>query len=66
MLKTKDCSKTTQDKTIDITQIKCTQCNRKLEASHERIGDHKNVVCEHCYQYLVFPYLNSSHEVRLN
>jgi hypothetical protein len=66
MMKTKDSSKTTKDKTIDIAQIRCTQCYRKLKASRERIGDHKNVVCEHCYQSLVFPYLNYSHEVRLN
>ena len=58
--------KKTEDKTIDIAQIRCSQCNRKLEASHERIGDHKYVVCEHCYQYLVFPNVNYSHEVRLN
>ena len=66
MMKTKDNSNTTKDKSIDIVQIRCTKCNRKLEASHERIGDHKNVVCEHCYQFLVFPYLNYSHDVRLN
>jgi formylmethanofuran dehydrogenase subunit E len=65
-MKTKDLYKKTNDKTIDIAQIRCTKCNRKLKASRERIGDHKNVVCEHCYQSLVFPYLNYSHDVRLN
>jgi len=61
-----DRSKKAKDKTIDIAQIRCTKCSRKLKASREGIGDHQNVVCEHCYRYLAFPYLNYSHEVRLN
>ena len=61
-MKIKDRSKKTKDKTIDIAQTRCSQCNRKLKASYERIGDHENVVCEHCCQSLVFPYSNITYE----
>lgn len=65
-MKTKDRYKKAKNQTTDISQIRCTQCNRKLKASHEGIGDHKHVVCEHCYPYLVFPYLNHRYEARPN
>lgn len=64
MMETTERSTNITGRTIDIPLVRCSRCNRKLKASHERIGDRTHVVCEHCYQYIVFPGLENSHEVR--
>ena len=47
---------------IDTGKVKCSKCNRELRNFYEWIGDRKNILCEGCYQNLIFPFLNNSYE----
>ena len=57
----------TTDKSVNVGKVKCSKCNRELTSPYKTIGDwignNNNVLCEACYQDLVFPFLNDSYEL---
>jgi formylmethanofuran dehydrogenase subunit E len=61
----KDFYEPTADKSVNIGKVKCSKCNRELISPNKMIGDwignNNNVLCEACYQDLLFPPLSNSY-----
>ena len=63
----KDFYEPTADKSVDVGKVKCSKCNRELISPYKMIGNwtgnDNNVLCEDCYENLIFPFLNDSYEL---
>ena len=63
----KDLYEPTADKSVDVGKVKCSKCNRELISPYKMIGNwtgnDNNVLCEDCYENLIFPFLNDSYEL---
>lgn len=60
MITNEDRPNLVEDQKVDIEKIKCSNCNRELKFSRNWVGDYNHVLCEGCYQNLVFPFLKTA------
>ena len=55
-----------QEEAKDKGTVRCSTCNRKMRVSSTWVEDnHKNILCEDCYQKLMFPDLDDSYERKI-
>ncbi len=66
----KDFNEPTADKSVNVGKVKCSKCNRELISPYKMIGDwignNNNVLCEDCYEDLIFPLLNDNYELHFS
>lgn len=55
-----------EKKVFDTDKVKCSSCNQELGSFSKQIEGHQNVLCEACYQNLMFPFSSNSYELMLN
>lgn len=62
----KDLYEPTVDNSDNVGKVKCSKCNRKILSPYKMIGswtgNDNNVLCEYCYENLIFPFLNDNYE----
>jgi hypothetical protein len=66
MIPNQERPKRVENKKADVGKIKCSNCNRELKFSSNWIDDHDHILCEACYQNLVFPFLNDGYDLKQN
>ena len=55
------------DNSDNVAKVKCSKCNRVLISPYKMIGNwtgnDNNVLCEACYENLIFPFINDNYEL---